>query len=66
MSEVLTDERLWEKGISLLESQLGPVQTFQFIAMLSRQPFDYQQWREERFGKMSVDEILAQSKLHQP
>ena len=41
MPEQLTNELLWEKGLSLLESQLGPVQTLQFMAMVSRQPFDY-------------------------
>ena len=60
MPEPLTNEVLWEKGLTLLESQLGPVQTLQFMAMISRQPFDYKQWREERFGKLSVDEVLAQ------
>jgi hypothetical protein len=59
MSESLTNQGVWEKGLAVLENQLGPVQTLQFMAMVSRQPFDYQQWREERFGGMSVDEILA-------
>lgn len=60
MPESLTNECLWEKGLLLLESQLGPVQTLQFMAMISRQPFDYQRWREERIGKLSVDRILDQ------
>ena len=38
----LTNEGLWEKGLALLESQLGPVQTLRFMAMISRQTFDYQ------------------------
>lgn len=62
MPEPLIDEGLWEKGIALLESQLGPAQTMQFMAMISRQPFDYQQWRDRRFGKLSIDEILSQVK----
>jgi len=62
MPEPLTNEGLWERGLSVLESQLGPVQTLQFMAMVSRQPFDYQQWREEQFGKLSVEEILAQAR----
>jgi hypothetical protein len=53
---------LWEKGLSLLESQLGPVQTLEFMAMVSRQPFDYQRCRDEHFGRMNVDEILTQAK----
>lgn len=65
MPESLANEGLWEKGLSLLESQLGPVQTLEFMAMVSRQPFDYQQWREEQFGGLSVDDILAQAKAHE-
>ena len=45
MPEPLTNEGLWEKGLALLESQLGPVQTLRFMAMISRQTFDYQRWR---------------------
>jgi hypothetical protein len=62
MPESLANEGLWEKGLSLLESQLGPVQTLEFMAMVSRQPFDYQRWKEEQFGGLGVDEILAQAK----
>jgi hypothetical protein len=62
MPEPLANEALWEKGLSVLESQLGPVQTLEFVAMISRQPFDYQRWRDERFGGMSIDELLAQIK----
>jgi len=62
MSERLTNDSLWEKGLSLLESQLGPAQTLQFIAMISRNPFDYQQWRDTEFGSLSLNEILEQMK----
>jgi len=65
MPEPLTNEALLEKGLSLLESQLGPVQTLEFMAMVSRQPFDYQQWRKEQFGGLSVDDILAQAKTQE-
>jgi len=63
MPESLTNEGLWEKGLSLLESQLGPVQTLQFMAMVSQKPFDYQRWREEHFGTLSVEEILTRAQL---
>jgi hypothetical protein len=65
MPQPLTDERLLARGLSVLESQLGPVQTLEFMAMVSRQPFDYQQWRKEQFGGLSVDEILAQAKAQE-
>ena len=65
MTESLANENFWEKGLSLLESQLGPVQTLEFMAMVSRQPFDYLQWREEQSGKLSVDDILTQAKAQE-
>jgi hypothetical protein len=61
----LANEGLWERAISILNSQSGSVQTLEFMAMLSRQPFDYQRWRDEQFGGMSVEEILAQAKVHE-
>jgi hypothetical protein len=62
MPDSLTNEGLWEKGLSVLESQLGPVQTLEFMAMVSRQPFDYQKWRDEQFHGLSIDDILRQAK----
>ena len=35
------------------------------MAMVSRRPFDYQRWREEQFGGLCVDEILAQAKTQE-
>jgi hypothetical protein len=64
MAEGLTDEGLGEEGFALLESQLGPVQPLRFMARVSRQPFDYQRWREERFEKLSIDEAIAEAKRH--
>jgi hypothetical protein len=62
MPEQMTNEVLWEKGLGLLESQLGPAQTLQFMAMISRRPFDYQHWRDEHFGEIGVEELLQQVK----
>ena len=62
MPESLTNEGLWEERLSLFESQLGPVQALEFMAMVSRQPFDYQRWQKEQFGGFGIDDILAQAK----
>jgi len=66
MPEQLTDEALCAKVLAVLEDQLGPVHTLRFLALMSRQSFDYQRWREQHFGSMSVEEILtrAQSASH--
>jgi hypothetical protein len=60
MPEQLTDDVLCAKGLAALEDQLGPVHTLRFLALMSRQSFDYQRWRQQHFGSMSLEEILTQ------
>lgn len=62
MPEQITDEALYERGLNILERELGPVQALRFLSLVSRQPFDYQRWRDERFAGMSLSEILDQAK----
>ena len=61
MTESLADDVLCAKGLAVLEDQLGPVQTLHFLAVISRQPFDYQRWRQQRFAGMSLAEVLTQA-----
>ena len=61
MSEQLTDDALYAKGLAVLEDHLGPVHTLRFLALMSRQSFDYQRWRQQHFGGMSLEEILARA-----
>jgi hypothetical protein len=65
MADSLEDDALCAKGLAVLEDQLGPVQALRFLALISRQPFDYQHWRQQHFGKMSLAEILAQAQAAQ-
>ena len=60
MAENLTDELLRRKGLAALERELGRTEALRFLAMLSRQPFDYESWRRETFDAMSIDDVLAQ------
>ncbi len=60
MPEQLTDNDLCAKGLAVLEDQLGPVHTLRFLALMSRQSFNYQRWRQQHFGSMSLEEILTQ------
>jgi len=62
MAEPLTDDTLREQGVEALEDRLGPVQALRFLALLSREPFDYQRWRGESFQGLSLAEILAQAR----
>ncbi len=61
MSERDAHEALYAKGLAVLEEHLGPVEALRFLAGLSRQPFDYQRWREQHFGALSLADILTQA-----
>lgn len=61
MSDQFTDDALCAKGLAVLEDKLGPVQTLRFLALLSRQPFDYQQWRDQHFSGMTASEIVERA-----
>ena len=61
MPDPLNDDALRTKGLAVLEDHLGPVEAVRFLALISRQPFDYQCWRQQHFRKMSLAEILAQA-----
>ena len=61
MPEPFADDALCAKGLAVLEDQLGPVQALRFLALISRQPFDYQQWCQQHFGGMSLADILSQA-----
>jgi len=62
MPDSLEDDALYAKGLAVLEDHLGPVEALRFLALISRQPFDYQHWRQQHFGKMRLAEILAQAR----
>ena len=59
MPDQLADDALRDKGFMALENDLGPVEALRFLALISRQPFDYQQWREQHFSGMTLRDILA-------
>src|SRR5215510_2800028 len=44
MPEQLTDNALCAKGLAVLEDPLGPVHTLPFLALMSRESFDYQRY----------------------
>jgi len=43
MPDQIADDALCMKGLTVLEDRLGPVEAFRFLALMSRQSFDYQQ-----------------------
>jgi len=61
MAEALADDILRAKGMAVLEADLGPVEALRFLALLSREPFDYQSWRDKHFQGMTLVEILTRA-----
>lgn len=65
MNEEPAGAVLRERGLAALEEDLGPVQALRFLAMISRQPFDYQKWRQQEFDGMTLSEVLSQASATQ-
>jgi hypothetical protein len=42
------------------------VDALRFLALVSREPFDYQQWRKEYFSHYNVDELLDEVRTSRP
>jgi hypothetical protein len=61
MAEALADDVLRARGMAVLEANLGPVEALRFLALLSRESFDYQSWRDKHFQGMSLVEILTRA-----
>jgi hypothetical protein len=45
----LTEKELRQQAARALTESLGPVEALRFLALISREPFDYQQWRGNIF-----------------
>ena len=60
MAKQLTEDELREQAVKVLTEKLGPVDSFRFIASVSREPFDYQQWRKKYFSHYGIDELLEE------
>ena len=64
MAKQLSEQELRQQAVQALSDGLGPVDALRFLALVSREPFDYQQWRKEYFSRYSVDELLEDVRNH--
>lgn len=62
--ELLTEQELRQQAVRALADKLGAVDALRFLALVSCEPFDYQQWRKEYFSHFSVDELLEEVRNH--
>ena len=64
MAKQLTEQELRRQAVQALSDSLGPVDALRFLALVSREPFDYQEWRREYFSQYNVDELLTEARKH--
>jgi len=64
MAKQLTEQELRHQAVQALADKLGPVDSLRFLALVSREPFDYQQWRKDYFYRFSVNELLEEIEKH--
>jgi hypothetical protein len=64
MPKQLAEQELRRRAVQALSDRLGPVDAFRFLALISREPFDYQEWRREYFAQYNVDELLDEVRKH--
>ena len=60
MAKVLTEHELRQRAVQVLAEKLGPVDALRFLALVSREPFDYQQWRKGYFSSYNVGDLLQE------
>ena len=60
MAKQLTEQELRQRAVRALSDSLGPVDALRFLALISREPFDYQKWRKEYFSHYDVDALLEE------
>jgi hypothetical protein len=57
----LSEQELRRQAVQALSDRLGPIDALRFLALISREPFDYQEWRREYFSQYNVAERLNPS-----
>ena len=64
MTKQLSETELRRQAVQALSDSLGPVDALRFLALVSREPFDYQEWRRQYFSQFNVDELLEEVRKH--
>ena len=59
---MLTEDELRRKAVGVLHERLGPVEALRFLALISREAFDYQKWRSEYFARYDLDRLLDEAR----
>ena len=54
-----TDNEIKIKGFKALIDKLGEVEAEKFISLISKEPFDYTEWRTNLFEDISIEQLSA-------
>jgi len=60
MAKFMTEHELRQQAVRALEECLGPVEALRFLALVSREPFDYQEWRRQFFIDATADTLVRE------
>jgi hypothetical protein len=60
MARQLTEQELRRQAVEALSDRLRPVDALRFLALVSREPFDYQHWRNQYFSHYTVDQLVQE------
>jgi len=64
MAKMLTEDKLRQQAVRALAEKLGPVDALRFLALVSREPFNYQRWRKRYFSQYDAGELLEEVRQH--
>jgi len=56
-----TDTVIRSEGMKILSERLGILEAERFIALISREPFDYTEWQRDLYHDMSVEELSVKA-----
>jgi hypothetical protein len=63
MAKQLSETELRRQAVQALSDSLGPVDALRFLALVSREPFDYKEWRREYFSRyQDVHELFDEAR----
>ena len=58
MAALMTDDELRRAALTVLKDELGPVEALRFLALVRREPFDYESWRDETFLNLTAEDLF--------
>lgn len=62
MAKQLSESELRRQAVQALSESLGLVDALRFLALVSREPFDYQEWRRSHFSQFNVERLLEETR----